>query len=193
MAGTIVADWEMNLIQSNVNTDDLTNRVKYIRQLLNHFWKWFYNEYTVALPERMIYDKAGRSSDKLVIGNVVVIKNNTTTPRSKWKNERVKSLIKGWDNIVRGVVLTSSTNGKLIDISRPLQKLILFEVCDDSNFEPAHKKQQIVISVRPRRNTCQNWWTSEKNYCYEMMWLFSENYYVFMETIYATDVHEVML
>ena len=57
----------------------------------------------------------------------------------------VKSLIKGRDNIVRGAVLTSSTNGKLIDISRPLQKLIPLEVCDNSNVEPAHEKEQIEL------------------------------------------------
>ena len=75
----------MNLIQCDANTGDLTNRVKYIRLLLSQFWKPFYNEYTVALRERMMYDKTKRSSDKLVIGDVVVIKDNTTTPRSKWK------------------------------------------------------------------------------------------------------------
>ena len=30
---------EMNLIQRDVNTGDLENRVKYIRLLLSHFWK----------------------------------------------------------------------------------------------------------------------------------------------------------
>ena len=101
------------------------------------------------------YDKTKRSSDKLAIGDVVVITDNTTTPRSKWKHGRVKSLIKGSDNIVLGAGLTSSTNGKLIYISRPLQKLILLEVCDNSNVEPAHEKEQIVISGRPRRNAAR--------------------------------------
>ena len=116
----IAAAREMNLIQHDVNTGDLTNRVKYIRLLLSHFWRRFYNEYTVAIRERMMYEKIKRSSDKLDIGDVVVIKDNTTTPRSKWKHGRVKSLIKGRDNIVRGAALTSPRNGKLIDISRPL-------------------------------------------------------------------------
>ena len=77
---------------------------------------------------------------------VVVIKENTTTSRRKWKHGRVKSLIKGRYNIVRGAVLTSSTNGKLTDISRPLQKHIPLEVCDNANVEPAHEKEQIIIS-----------------------------------------------
>ena len=41
--------WEINLIHRDVNTGDLKNQVKYIRLLLTHFWKRFYNEYTVAL------------------------------------------------------------------------------------------------------------------------------------------------
>lgn len=91
-------------------------------------------------------DKIKRSSGKLDIGDVLVIKNNTTTRRSKWKHSRVKSLIKRQDDIVCGVVLTSSTKRKLIGISRPLQKLIPLEVCDNLNIEPAHEKKQTVMS-----------------------------------------------
>ena len=88
----------MNLIQCNVNTGDLTNRVKYIRLLMSHFWKRIYNKYSVALRERMMYDKTKRRSEELPIGDVVVIKDNTTTPHSKWKHRRVTSLIKGLSN-----------------------------------------------------------------------------------------------
>ena len=102
-----------------------------------------------------MYGKTKRSSDKLAIGDAVVIKDNTATLCSKWKHGRVKSTIKGRDNIGRGAVLTSSTNGKLIDIFRPSQKLIPLEVCDNSNEEYAHEKKQIVISERPRQNAAR--------------------------------------
>ena len=88
----IAAAREINLIQCDVNIGDLTNRVKYVQLLLNHFWKRFYNEHTVALRERMMYDKTKRSSDKLVIGDVAVIQDNTTIPRSKWKHGQVQNL-----------------------------------------------------------------------------------------------------
>ena len=101
------------------------------------------------------YDKTKRSSDKLAVGDVVVIKDNTTTARNKWKHRRVKSLIKGRDNIVRRAVLTSSTNGKLIDKSRLLQRLIPLEVCDNLNVEHARDKEQIVISGQSRRNAAR--------------------------------------
>ena len=151
----IEAAREINLIQRNVNTGDLTNRVKYIRLLLSHFSKRFYNEYIVALRERMMYGKTKRCSDELAIGDAVLIKDNTTTLRSKWKHGRVKSVVKGRDNIGRGAILTSSTHGKLIDIFRPLQKLIPLEVCDNSNVEQAHEKEQIVISERPRQSAAR--------------------------------------
>ena len=102
-----------------------------------------------------MYDKTKRSSDKLATGDAVVFKDNSTTPHSKWKHGRVKSLIKRRNNIVRGAVLTSSTNGKLIDISRPFQKPIPLEVCNSLNVEPANEKQQIVISERLRRNVAR--------------------------------------
>ena len=146
---------EMNLLQREVNTGHLTNQVKYIRLLQRRFWKRFYYECTVTLRERMMYDKIKRSSDKLAIGDVVVIKDNTATPGSKCKPRRVKSLIKERDNIVRGAVLTSSTNGKLIDLFLPIQKLIPLEVCDNSNVEPAHEKEQILISGQPRQNAAR--------------------------------------
>ena len=133
----------------------MTNWVKYIRLLLSHFSKRFYNEYTVALRERMMYGKTKRCSDELAIGDAVVIKDNTTILRSKWKNERVKSVIKGRDNIGSAGILASSTNGKLIDIFRPLQKLISLEVSDNSNVEKAHEKEQIVISERPRQSAAR--------------------------------------
>ena len=103
----------------------------------------------------MMYGKTKRCSDELAIGDAVVIKDNTTILRSKWKNERVKSVIKGRDNIGSAGILASSTNGKLIDIFRPLQKLISLEVSDNSNIEKAHEKEQIVISERPRQSAAR--------------------------------------
>ena len=87
----IAAAREMNLIQRDVNTGDLTNRVKYIRLLLNHFWKRFYNKYTVALREQMMYDKIKCSSDKLVIGGVIVI--NASLHRKSHEKIRFKYMI----------------------------------------------------------------------------------------------------
>ena len=85
----------MNLIQCDVNTGESSEIYSVVNE---HFWKRFYNEYSVALRERMMYDKTKRSSEELPIGDVVVIKDNTTTPHSKWKHRRVTSLIKGLSN-----------------------------------------------------------------------------------------------
>ena len=72
----------MNLIQRDVNTGDLTNRVKHVRLLLVTFGTDFTTNKQL-LSERMMHDKTKCSSDKLAIWDVVVIKDNTTTPRSK--------------------------------------------------------------------------------------------------------------
>ena len=60
---------------------DLTHRVKYLQLLTEQFWRRFYHEYTVALRERMLYDKSKRSEAKLNVGDVVIIKDDRHLPR----------------------------------------------------------------------------------------------------------------
>ena len=133
------------------STWNLTNRVKYIRMIIEQFWKRFYNEYTVALRERMMYDKTKRNEEKLSIGDVVIIREDRITPRSKWKHGRVDELLTGRDGVVRGAILTTNTNGKNIKLSRPLQRLIPLEV---SNERTGDKTELIHVNeheTRPKR------------------------------------------
>ena len=104
----------------------MNNRVKYIRLLLEHFWERFYHEYTVGLRERMTYDKTKRNDDKLVLGDVVIIRDYGVTPRSKLKHGRVEKLIKGRDQVVRGAILSICTNGRRIPNFKTITKTYSF-------------------------------------------------------------------
>ena len=66
---------------------------------------------------------------KLIIGDVVLIKDDTHLPRSLWKTGRVVKLITGKDNNIRGAQLDTVTKGGGI-AHRPLAKLIPFEIVD---------------------------------------------------------------
>ena len=80
--------------RDNFSFDDVTNRVKYLRVIIEQFWKRFYNEYTLALRERLLYDKTKRDNSNLAIGDV-----DKLVPRTKWKHGRVESLLIGRDGL----------------------------------------------------------------------------------------------
>ena len=68
---------------------------------------------------------------KVIVGDVVLIKDDTPCPRSQWKMGRVVNLIKGKDGFIRGARLqTTSRNKKQSFVTRPLQKLIPFKIVD---------------------------------------------------------------
>ena len=59
----------------------------------------------MALKERHIYDKKRYSTyDNDLINDVVLIKEDIT-PRMKWRKAKVVSVIRGRDNLMRGVEL----------------------------------------------------------------------------------------
>ena len=59
----------------------------------------------MALKERHIYDKKRYSNyDNDLINDVVLIKEDIT-PRMKWRKAKVVSVIRGPDNLMRGVEL----------------------------------------------------------------------------------------
>ena len=152
--GRNIATREHSLLKQSENSDNsLSNRVKYIRLLLEHFWKRFYHEYTVGLRERMTYDKTKQNDDKLVVGDVVIIRDDGVTPRSKWKHGRVEKLIKGRDQVARGAILSICTNGRRIQISRPLQRLIPLEISDDTinNIDEHEINCDETNDARPKR------------------------------------------
>ena len=68
-------------------------------------------------------------AEKLVLNDMVLIKNDVITPRNKWKKGVIDELIKGSDGKVRGATLRVCTkDGKINLIKRDIQRLILLEL-----------------------------------------------------------------
>ena len=67
-------------------------------------------------------------SRDLVVGEVVLIKEDEQAPRTQWRIGKVIELVTGRDGLVRGAKLkVLAKGGKQTVIHRPLQKLIAFE------------------------------------------------------------------
>ena len=121
------------MAETSTEPNTIGCRTKHVEFLINQYWKRFYNEYTLALRERMLYDKTSRGIRDLILGDIVIIIDDKKKP-TLWKKGRIIEFIKGRDLIVRGVKLQSTTpTGRIIQISRPIQKVIPLEIAPVDN------------------------------------------------------------
>ena len=83
----------------------------------------------------MLYDKKNqREKPKLILGDVVIIKENNLKPMH-WKRGRIIELLSGKDAEIRGVKLQStSPTGKLVYINRSVQMIMPIEIASASDF-----------------------------------------------------------
>ena len=112
---------------------------------MQSYWQRFQHVYLAELREHHMYVSKRRTSERdiLRVGDVVIIKpESSVTPRNSWRLGRVDSLVVGEDGRVRGANLfTRSKEGRKSAITRPLQKIIPFEILPDS------VKSEPVVSV----------------------------------------------
>ena len=76
------------------------------------------------------------NANKLVKGDVVLIRDDNKLPRNQWRLGKIESLVVGNDGNVRGAQLTSiSKCGKRTNAFRPVQKLIPLEITNGENID----------------------------------------------------------
>ena len=114
--------------------NDVNRRAKYLKSLLSHFWNRWQKEYLTELRQFHQYavnDKNKQKESIVKEGDVVIVKEENT-PRSTWRLGRVKELMKGRDDKVRGALVTvAGKQKKLTELKRPIQHLIPVE-CKES-------------------------------------------------------------
>ena len=119
--------------------ENVTKRYKYMKTLVANHWRTFRNTYLNELKQHHLYrtrSKSGASHQDLRLGDVVLICDDTLLPRQRWKLGKIEELVKGRDNLIRGVKLkTIGADGNRQSCHRPLQKIIPFEITDD--FQPS--------------------------------------------------------
>ena len=113
-----------------LNAMKCKKRYNHLLKLINDLWKRFKREYLSELREQRMYNYRRYSDvEKLVLNDMVLIKNDAITPRNKWKKGVIDELIKGSDGKVRGVTLRVCTkDGKIDLIKRAIKRLIPLEI-----------------------------------------------------------------
>lgn len=113
--------------------EDCSKRVQHVRTVLNHFWKRFRSVYLNQLRETHLYRKKKTGEKSVVIGDIVIIRDDMPVPRSDWRMGKVEEVIVGPDGYTRGAKLAViSKQGRRTLCFRPIQKLIPFEIVTEN-------------------------------------------------------------
>ena len=118
----------LRYIPSEISTKALTKRAQYQKTLIHAFWTRWQMEYLTSLREHHTCRKRISHKRRVIIGDVVLIHDNT--PRNQWKIGVVTRLHTGKDGLVRSVSLRVRS-GK--ELSRPIEKLYPLEMSDGSD------------------------------------------------------------
>ena len=80
-----------------VNASQLTRRMKYLANVLNHFWKRWRSEYLNELTEVHYHLAKKTLTCPSVAEGDIVIAHDSTLPRGLWKLGRVQEVLNGHD------------------------------------------------------------------------------------------------
>jgi hypothetical protein len=112
----------------------LTNRVRYLRTLTEHYERRWKHEYLTELRE---YQRCHNKlpAKQLKPGDIVLI-SDEKLPRNRWRMGKVEELIASKDQHVRACKLKVHTeNRKVAFLRRPVNKLCYFEVSSEEENE----------------------------------------------------------
>ena len=89
----------------------------------------------IAINNRpLAYLQSTGNSRDLVVGDVVLIKEDEAAPRTQWMIGKIIELVTGQDGLVRGAKLkVLAKGGKQTIIHRPVPKRIAFEIAENSS------------------------------------------------------------
>ena len=99
----------------------ITRRYRCLCKRLQHFWRRWQREYLTGLRESHNCKATGIERVPKV-GDVVTVFEDGVK-RNNWKMAVLESLILGKDEQVRGANVRVITKGKIVHLSRPVQKL----------------------------------------------------------------------
>ena len=140
-----------NFSFTSSNTYVPVKRLRHLTKILEHFRKRFASIYLNELRQSHLYRKVNVADKRnLIVGDIVLIKDDQPLPRSKWPIAKVEQLIRGKDGNIRGAKLRSTTKtGKKGSIHRPLAKIIPFEIAEDHQTSPELPITPVVTVPSP--------------------------------------------
>ena len=126
----------------NATPQLLSNRMKYLNKIMDHFWKRWKSEYLLELREAHRFGPQGIKGELVAVGDVMVI-HNDDKKRGFWNFGIVEEFITGQDDEVRGAVIRVNNKNKSKLLRRPVQRLYPLEVKDP---KPDGKDKETVKS-----------------------------------------------
>ena len=119
-----------------IDSSQLTRRMKHLANVLNHFWKRWKSEYLNKLRVSHRYASKKPSQSPVTEGDVVVV-HDDSLPRGLWKLGRIQRLIIGRDGEVRAATVKVASRGnQYTQLTRPLQRLFPLEIRMPSTPDP---------------------------------------------------------
>ena len=129
----------------HIEDGDLRKRARYLQSVKNHLWRRWQREYLTSLRQRHLQTNIKSTTVGPNEGDIVLIKGDEKN-RNKWKMGKVTKLIRGKDNVVRGVKLQCAKS----TIERPIQLIYPLELeCDVGKCET--KLNTNAKEFKPRR------------------------------------------
>ena len=138
----------------NISSTDTQNLAARMKLVLEHYFKRFEKEYTLALQEQHFYVNRRYGNYKRELrGDIVLIKEDIL-PRMRWRKGKVINVIRGRDNLIRGVELEvyQPNLNKTVRINRPLQHIVPFEITE----EKTNTDIETDNEIRPKRIAAAN-------------------------------------
>ena len=102
------------------------------------------------MPEGIRTASKGRSAKE---GDVVIV-HEDGVKRGDWNMGVVDGLIRGRDNEVRGTHVRVTTNGRVVNLTRPVQKLYPIEVHAEPNAGTRADRTRIQTTEEPTTQSC---------------------------------------
>ena len=108
--------------------NELLKRDKYLKNVLEHFWKRWKSEYLTQLREH--HQPRKKDGPEVKVGDVVLIQEDNVK-RLNWPIAVIESLLRGRDGNVRAATVRMFNKaGKLATTRRAVQRLYRVEVKD---------------------------------------------------------------
>ena len=127
----------------NEDRENLSKRARYMKLLLNHFWRPWQMEYLTELRQHHAVQWKTFNKGTIIKESDLVILKEDKVPRNSWKLGRVKDLHIGKDGQARGATVTLPREGKKsYQLQRPIQLLYLFEASSENGLKKMDLKLQ---------------------------------------------------
>ena len=137
-----------------LSTEQLSQRARYLKTVLDNFWRRWRMEYLLELRETHRYANTRVAQNKVIAVGDIVLVYESSLPRTFWRLAKVEKLIKGTDGEIRGAFIRVKSRNSSTVWKRPIQHLYYLEsyqLEDKDKDEIAELEQPQPAHTRPRR------------------------------------------